>query len=151
MSVFPRGTWIGGASWRRLAKGLPKRDSYFTVQRDAMDVDELKSPALYFGTTTGQLWLGRDGGEEAQPDPHDEHGGHARDVPQRTHPTLCLLEVTDVGGGEGRQRRRQRLLEKPARGSRRRSEFTRPAGDWSWSSKACMTTCLIPRSFSRWT
>ena len=34
-----------------------------TVLRDAMDIDELKSPALYFGTTTGQ-WMGRDGGEE---------------------------------------------------------------------------------------
>lgn len=28
-----------------------------------MDIDELKSPALYFGTTAGQLWIGRDGGE----------------------------------------------------------------------------------------
>ena len=54
----------GGGSWRRLAKGLPKKQSYFTIQRDAMDIDELKSPALYFGTTTGQLWIGRDGGEE---------------------------------------------------------------------------------------
>ena len=54
----------GGDSWRRLAKGLPKKASYFTVQRDAMDADELKAPALYFGTTTGQLWIGRDGGEE---------------------------------------------------------------------------------------
>jgi len=54
----------GGSSWRKLAKGLPKKQSYFTVQRDAMDIDELKSPALYFGTTTGQLWMGRDGGEE---------------------------------------------------------------------------------------
>ena len=54
----------GGGSWRRLARGLPKKESFFTVQRDAMDIDELKSPALYFGTTTGQLWIGRDGGEE---------------------------------------------------------------------------------------
>src|SRR5204862_47327 len=54
----------GGGSWRRLAKALPKKQSFFTVQRDAMDIDELKSPALYFGTTTGQLWIGRDGGEE---------------------------------------------------------------------------------------
>ncbi len=53
----------GGDSWRRLAKGLPKKESYFTVLRDALDIDDLKSPALYFGTTTGQLWLGRDGGE----------------------------------------------------------------------------------------
>lgn len=54
----------GGDSWKRLAKGLPKKDSYFTVLRDAMTIDHLKSPALYFGTTTGQLWLGRDGGDD---------------------------------------------------------------------------------------
>lgn len=54
----------GGNSWKRLSRGLPKKESFFTVLRDAMDIDELKSPALYFGTTTGQLWLGRDGGEE---------------------------------------------------------------------------------------
>ena len=54
----------GGASWRRLARGLPKKESFFTVQRDALAVDELRSPALYLGTTTGQLWIGRDEGEE---------------------------------------------------------------------------------------
>ncbi len=53
----------GGGSWKRLAKGLPKKESYFTVQRDAMDIDECKTPAVYFGTTTGQLWMGREGGE----------------------------------------------------------------------------------------
>ncbi len=54
----------GGNSWAKSGKGLPKRESFFTVQRDSMDIDELKSPSLYFGTTTGQLWMGRDGGEE---------------------------------------------------------------------------------------
>ncbi len=54
----------GGSSWEKLARGLPKKESYFTVLRDALDIDELKSPSLYFGTTTGQLWIGRDGGEE---------------------------------------------------------------------------------------
>lgn len=54
----------GGDSWSRLARGLPKRNGFFTVLRDALDVDHLKSPSLYFGTTTGQLWMGRDGGEE---------------------------------------------------------------------------------------
>ena len=54
----------GGDSWTRLAKGLPKKESWFTVQRDAMDIDECKVPALYFGTTTGQLWMGREGGEK---------------------------------------------------------------------------------------
>jgi len=54
----------GGGSWKKLAKGLPRKQSYFTILRDAMDVDELKTPALYFGTTTGQLWIGREGGEQ---------------------------------------------------------------------------------------
>ena len=54
----------GGDSWKRLAKGFPKKESFFTVQRDAMDVDELGEPSLYVGTTTGQLWIGREGGEQ---------------------------------------------------------------------------------------
>ena len=54
----------GGGSWRKLNRGLPERESFFTIQRDAMDMDELKDAALYFGTTTGQLWMGRDGGEQ---------------------------------------------------------------------------------------
>jgi photosystem II stability/assembly factor-like uncharacterized protein len=54
----------GGGSWSRLTRGFPKKEGFFTVLRDAMDVDELKSPALYFGTTTGQLWMGHEGGEE---------------------------------------------------------------------------------------
>ena len=54
----------GGGSWKRLTKGLPKKEGFFTVLRDGMDVDHFSSPALYFGTTTGQLWLGRDGGED---------------------------------------------------------------------------------------
>ncbi len=31
----------GGGSWSRLAHGLPKKQSYFTIQRDAMDIDHL--------------------------------------------------------------------------------------------------------------
>ena len=54
----------GGESWQPAGRGLPKKESFFTVQRDGMDIDELKSPALYFGTTTGQLWMGREGGEQ---------------------------------------------------------------------------------------
>lgn len=53
-----------GDSWKRLAKGLPKKEAWFTVLRDAMDADGGKRPSIWFGTTTGQLWRGRDGGEE---------------------------------------------------------------------------------------
>jgi hypothetical protein len=54
----------GGHSWKRLNRGFPKKESFFTVQRDAMHIDTLKEPALYAGTTTGQLWIGREGGEQ---------------------------------------------------------------------------------------
>ena len=53
-----------GDSWSRIAKGLPKKQSFFTILRDAMTTDDLRTPALYFGTTTGQLWIGREGGEK---------------------------------------------------------------------------------------
>lgn len=54
----------GGRKWKRLTTGLPKKDSYFTILRDAMTVDVLPTPALYLGTTTGQLWMGHEGGEQ---------------------------------------------------------------------------------------
>ncbi|WP_146118668.1 sialidase family protein [Blastopirellula marina] len=54
----------GGRKWKRLTKGLPKQESFFTVLRDGMTMDQLDSPAVYFGTTTGQLWMGHDGGDE---------------------------------------------------------------------------------------
>ena len=53
-----------GSSWKRLANGFPKKETWFTVQRDGMAIDSLKSPAVYFGTTTGQLWMGRDAGDK---------------------------------------------------------------------------------------
>jgi hypothetical protein len=53
----------GGGSWARLGRGFPERDTYLTVLRDAMDIDDLDAPALYVGTTTGQLWVGHEGGE----------------------------------------------------------------------------------------
>lgn len=53
-----------GGKWKRLTRGLPRKESFFTVLRDAMTIDNLTSPSLYFGTTTGQLWIGRDSGDE---------------------------------------------------------------------------------------
>lgn len=54
----------GGKKWKRLTKGLPKKESFFTVLRDGMTFDHFDAPAVYFGTTTGQLWMGHDGGDE---------------------------------------------------------------------------------------
>jgi hypothetical protein len=44
----------GGESWNRLAHRLPKKQSYFTVLRDAMDIDRLKTPAVYIYPPIGQ-------------------------------------------------------------------------------------------------
>lgn len=54
----------GGRKWKKLTKGFPKKDAYYTVLRDALDFDDLKAPALYMGTTNGKVWIGRDGGDQ---------------------------------------------------------------------------------------
>jgi photosystem II stability/assembly factor-like uncharacterized protein len=52
----------GGASWQRLDAGLPEQQAWWTVKRQAMTVDALPAPALYLGTTSGELWIGHDEG-----------------------------------------------------------------------------------------
>ncbi len=54
----------GGKSWQRLDRGLPRENAWFTVYRQAMDGDgDPRATGLYFGTTSGELWASRDGGE----------------------------------------------------------------------------------------
>jgi hypothetical protein len=52
-----------GRTWQRLDQGLPESQAWWTVKRQAMTVDAEKVPALYLGTTSGELWIGRDEGE----------------------------------------------------------------------------------------
>ncbi len=53
----------GGDDWEPLTKGLPQKDCYVNVLRDAMSVDRLDSCGVYFGTTGGQVYASPDGGE----------------------------------------------------------------------------------------
>ncbi|HEX2310865.1 MAG TPA: sialidase family protein, partial [Vicinamibacterales bacterium] len=53
----------GGNEWEALTDGLPQRDCYVNVLRDAMAVDSLESCGVYFGTTGGQVYASRDGGD----------------------------------------------------------------------------------------
>jgi len=53
----------GGNEWEPLTKGLPQRDCYVNVLRDAMAVDTLDPCGLYFGTTGGQVYASSDGGD----------------------------------------------------------------------------------------
>jgi photosystem II stability/assembly factor-like uncharacterized protein len=57
----------GGRSWRALTKGLPQKDCYVNVLRDAMAVDSLDSCGIYFGTTGGQVYASADGGDSWNP------------------------------------------------------------------------------------
>jgi photosystem II stability/assembly factor-like uncharacterized protein len=53
----------GGNEWEALTKGLPQRDCYVNVLRDAMAVDALDSCGVYFGTTGGQVYGSNDAGD----------------------------------------------------------------------------------------
>jgi hypothetical protein len=55
-------TRSGGRSWRRLDSGLPKSQAWWTVKRQAMASDAQDPVGLYFGTTSGELWMSRDEG-----------------------------------------------------------------------------------------
>jgi hypothetical protein len=53
----------GGNEWEALSQGLPQRDCYVNVLREAMAVDALDPCGLYFGTTGGQVYGSADAGD----------------------------------------------------------------------------------------
>ena len=57
----------GGCEWEPLSKGLPQRDCYVNVLRDAMAVDSLDACGVYFGTTGGQVYASSDAGDSWAP------------------------------------------------------------------------------------
>ena len=57
----------GGQEWEALTKGLPQKDCYVNVLRDAMAVDRLDSCGIYFGTTGGQVYASADAGDNWAP------------------------------------------------------------------------------------
>jgi photosystem II stability/assembly factor-like uncharacterized protein len=57
----------GGNEWEPLTKGLPQKDCYVDVLREAMAVDSLDSCGIYFGTTGGQVYASADSGDTWAP------------------------------------------------------------------------------------
>jgi len=53
----------GGNQWEALTSGLPQRDCYVNVLRDALAVDSLDTCGVYFGTTGGQVYASADAGD----------------------------------------------------------------------------------------
>ena len=60
-SVFV--TKNAGKSWARLDTGMPRSQAWWTVKRQAMCADGRDPVGLYFGTTSGEVWMSRDEGK----------------------------------------------------------------------------------------
>ncbi len=73
----------GGRSWRRLDSGLPKSQAWWTVKRQAMTADARDPLGLYFGTTSGDLWMSRTEG--------DRWACIARHLPE-----ICSVEAAEL-------------------------------------------------------
>jgi len=74
----------GGNEWEPLTKGLPQKDCYVNVLRDAMAVDSLDKCGIYFGTTGGQVYASADAGDSWNP--------IVRDLP-----AVLSVEVQTIG------------------------------------------------------
>jgi len=57
----------GGNDWEALTNGLPQSNCFVNVLRDAMAIDSLESPGVYFGTTGGQVYGSADAGDSWAP------------------------------------------------------------------------------------
>jgi photosystem II stability/assembly factor-like uncharacterized protein len=57
----------GGHEWEPLTKGLPQRNCYVNVLRDAMAVDALDPCGVYVGTTGGQVYASANAGDSWVP------------------------------------------------------------------------------------
>lgn len=56
-------TGSGGKRWKAMSKGLPQKDAYETVLRDALAADSLDPAGVYFGTRSGKLFGSANGGK----------------------------------------------------------------------------------------
>ncbi len=53
----------GGNEWKPLTKGLPQKNCYVNILRDATAVDKLDPCGIYFGTTGGQVYASANDGD----------------------------------------------------------------------------------------
>lgn len=74
----------GGETWEAKGEGLPGKDCFFTVLRQAMAVDRATPAGVYFGTNSGSVFASRDEGDH-----WDEIARHL--------PTVLSVEVMARG------------------------------------------------------
>ena len=109
----------GGNEWEALTKGLPQKDCYVNVLRDAMAVDSLEPCGVYFGTTGGQVYASADSGDTWKPIVRDLPAC-CRSKSRRCHdPGPAPLSSAHAGARGGRGAARGRGPGHAARGARR--------------------------------
>jgi hypothetical protein len=101
----------GGKSWKPVTRGLPQKDAWETVVRDAMSVDSLDPAGVYFGTRTGWLYGSRD------------DGGSFSLIADGLPPIVCVRAA--VLGQAKASRRKAPKARRPARKTTARSKGAR--------------------------
>ena len=61
----------GGNEWEALTKGLPQKDCYVNILRDASSIDTFDDCGIYFGTTGGQVYVSANSGDSWETIVHD--------------------------------------------------------------------------------
>jgi photosystem II stability/assembly factor-like uncharacterized protein len=56
----------GGKTWQRQDNGMPESQAWWTIKRQAMCADTRDPVGLYFGTSSGEIWMSRDEGTKWQ-------------------------------------------------------------------------------------
>ncbi len=56
-------TTDAGKSWQRLDNGFPKSRAWFTVLCQGMATDHEPKSGIYVGTTSGEVWTSKNGGD----------------------------------------------------------------------------------------
>jgi photosystem II stability/assembly factor-like uncharacterized protein len=92
----------GARSWQPLTRGLPQKDAFETVLRDALCTDTLPRAGVYFGTRSGKVFASRDG------------GGRWRAIAEGLPPVLCVRAVV-VGGSRAEAGRGKEKAPDPKR------------------------------------
>ncbi|MGW3204772.1 WD40/YVTN/BNR-like repeat-containing protein [Streptomyces sp. NPDC001135] len=59
-------TTDAGRTWEPLSKGLPEKDHYGTVLRDALCTDDAEPAGVYFGNRNGEVFASADDGDSWQ-------------------------------------------------------------------------------------
>jgi hypothetical protein len=95
----------GGRSWHALTRGLPQRDAYETVLRDALTTDAAEPAGVYVGTRNGRVYASRD------------EGASWTLVADGLPPVLCVRAVLAPGGRQAAHPART-ARQRPARGGR---------------------------------